>query len=54
VIPSEQRPGIEAALAKKVPLPPPGYEPETSDVDTTILIGTGTGRITFAAVLAGK
>src|SRR6202043_1096386 len=23
VIPSEQRPGIEAALAKKVPLPPP-------------------------------
>jgi hypothetical protein len=54
VIPAEQRPSIEAALAKKVPMPPPGFKPDKrSDADQN-LFGAGTGRITFAAALGIK
>lgn len=53
IIPPEQRPGIETALAKKVPPPPPGNEvdQESSDGDLAAILGIGTSRMTLAAAL---
>ena len=54
VIPAEQRLGIEAALAKKVPTPPPDFKwTENSSADLHAILGTGAGQTTFMAALTG-